>query len=105
MHSSNSSDFSTIKVLRYTVLQHHIDTGIAAHTQQQAKRVPLLSRETMHTLNCYKICCLGISSHYQKVHGPHLLYWWERRMSLQDFAWTTGRVNEVTHKDPALLPG
>ena len=49
-HYSDIMADSPNKLGRTGVLQHHIDTGTAAPVRQQTRRVPLPSRETIHTL-------------------------------------------------------
>ena len=101
-HYSDIMADSTSELGQNGVLQHHIDTGIAAPIRQQARRVPLSSRETIHTL-LQDMLSRDIISPSKSPWASHIVLVGRKDGSTR-FCVDYRKVNEVTRKDAYPLP-
>ena len=101
-HYSDIMADSPNKLGRTGVLQHHIDTGTAAPIRQQARRVPLPSRETIHTLLQDMLSRDIISPSKSPWASPIVLV--GKKDGSTRFCVDYRKINEVTRKDAYPLP-
>ena len=88
--------------LGQTGVLHHIDTGTAAPIRQQARRVPLPSRETIQTLLQDMLSRDIISPSKSPWASPIVLV--GKKDGSTRFCVDYRKINEVTRKDAYPLP-
>ena len=101
-HYSDIMADSPNKLGRTGVLQHHIATGSAAPIRQQARRVPLPRRETVHKLLQDMLSRDIISPSKSPWASPIVLV--GKKDESTRFCVDYRKLNEVTRMDAYTLP-